>query len=45
MVLQNTLIDKELLHEIIVLSLNGEYDYDEEIKLKIYKAISNVNND
>lgn len=38
-------INKELLHEILEAELNGSYDYNEEIKLKIYKAISETNND
>lgn len=36
-------IDKELLHEILESALNGDYDYKEEIKLKIFNAISNTN--
>jgi len=32
-------ISKELLHEIMNLILRGQYDQDEEIKLKIYNAI------
>lgn len=33
-------IDKELLHEIMSAVMNGTYDDDEELKLKIFKAIS-----
>lgn len=32
-------IDKELLHKILTLLLDGTYDTDEEIKLDIYNAI------
>lgn len=32
-------INKELLHQIMSLILDGEYDIDEEIKLKIFNAI------
>ena len=33
-------IDKELLYEIISAVMNGTYDDDEELKLKIFNAIS-----
>ena len=33
-------IDKELLHEIMSAVMNGTYDDDEELKLKIFNAIS-----
>lgn len=33
-------ISKELLHKIMTLIFNGEYDINEEIKLEIYNAIS-----
>ena len=32
-------IDKELLHEIMSAVMNGTYDDDEELKLKIFNAI------
>jgi len=32
-------IDKELLHEIMEAVITGYYDYDEELKLKIFNAI------
>ena len=32
-------INKELVHKIMTLLLNGEYDIDEEIKLEIFNAI------
>lgn len=32
-------IDKELLHKIMLLIFDGEYDINEEIKLEIYNAI------
>lgn len=32
-------IDKELLHKIMTLLLNGEYDDNEEIKLEIFNVI------
>ncbi|HBH11855.1 MAG TPA: type II toxin-antitoxin system death-on-curing family toxin [Clostridiales bacterium] len=32
-------IDKELLHKIMTLFLNGEYDDNEEIKLEIFNVI------
>lgn len=32
-------IDKELLHEIMLAVMNGTYDVDEELKLKIFNAI------
>ena len=31
-------IDKELLHEIMSAAMNGTYDVDEELKLKIFNA-------
>lgn len=33
-------IDKELLHRIMTAIMDGTYDYDEELKLDIYNAIS-----
>lgn len=32
-------ITKELLHKILTLVFDGEYDINEEIKLEIYNAI------
>lgn len=34
-------INKELVHKIMTLLLNGEYDINEEIKLEIFNAINN----
>lgn len=33
-------IDKDLLHRIMTAIMDGTYDYDEELKLDIYNAIS-----
>lgn len=33
-------INKKLLHRILTAIMDGTYDYDEELKLDIYKAIS-----
>ena len=33
-------IDKELLHRIMNAILDGTYEFDEELKLDIYNAIS-----
>ena len=37
-------IEKELLHDIMTAILDGTYENDEELKLRIYKAISEDGN-
>ena len=37
-------ISKELLHRIMIAIMDGTYEYDEELKLEIYNAISDTKN-